>query len=370
MTRRDSNRAPTEQHPVHLEIRLLGTFQVTLNGKPLEGIRSDKTRALLAYLAVEVDQPHSREVLCTLLWGEHAEKAARASLRSSLSNLRRLLIDQQGSSLLLDFARYGVQLDIDSNTCWVDTAEFNTLIDACNVHAHQDLAHCPLCLSRLERAVALYQGDFLTGLPLTDTPVFNDWYVIQQERYHRYALWALETLATHFLSVGDYIRAQEYGQRQIALEPWREEAHQQLMQALALDGQRSAALAQYETCKQLLAEELGVEPTPETEMLYEGIRSGALMPQSWVNDVPGKLETWDGTRSFDSQVPPGVSDALRLATSGRQDDDSVVWITLRADAKDLTKFFHALHGALNEVGGTQLQAFLSTGARAPIALVD
>ncbi|MDH4135985.1 MAG: AAA family ATPase, partial [Anaerolineae bacterium] len=75
---------------------------------------------------------------------------------------------------------------------------------------------------------------------------------------------------------GQYEQAQSCAWRQVELEPWDEAAHQQLMRTLALSGQRSAALAQYETCRRLLAEELGVEPGKETTRLYEQIRNGKL----------------------------------------------------------------------------------------------
>ena len=74
-------------------IDLLGSFHLTENGKPLEGFRSDKARALLAYLATTPDSAHRRDVLTTLLWPTFSNTAARANLRNVLSNLRRLLPD-------------------------------------------------------------------------------------------------------------------------------------------------------------------------------------------------------------------------------------------------------------------------------------
>ena len=72
-------------------------------------------------------------------------------------------------------------------------------------------------------------------------------------------------------------------QRWLDVEPWDENAHRQLMRALALNGQRNLALAQYETCRCLLQEELGVEPGVETTTLYEQLRDGA--------DVQGPVPT-------------------------------------------------------------------------------
>ena len=74
----------------------------------------------------------------------------------------------------------------------------------------------------------------------------------------------------------DYERALRHAWRQVELEPWREAAHRQVMRLLALSDQRVAALAQFETCRRLLADELGVEPEAETAALYEQIRGGAF----------------------------------------------------------------------------------------------
>src|SRR5207253_7503432 len=76
---------------------------------------------------------------------------------------------------------------------------------------------------------------------------------------------------------GEYDQAYAAAARQVALDPWREEAHRQAMLALALSGQRSEALAHYARCRQVLVESLGTEPAAETVALYEQIQQdGAL----------------------------------------------------------------------------------------------
>lgn len=67
-----------------------------------------------------------------------------------------------------------------------------------------------------------------------------------------------------------------YARRELELEPWDEEAHRLLMRALANSGQRSAALGQYETCRRLLKQELGAEPSLETRELSESIKGGSF----------------------------------------------------------------------------------------------
>lgn len=342
---RDTRMPMIKQRTARLEIHLLGSFQATLDGAPLDGIRSDKTRALLAFLAVETGRAHNRGALSALLWGESSEQAARASLRSSLSNLRQCLIRRLTANddpPILDITRHSVRFDVDSDVCRIDVAEFEALMDACHTHSHQTLAHCPACIARLERAVELYQGDFLSGMTLADSPAFDEWRVIQQERYHQQMLIALEALAAHYVATGNLAQAQRVIRRQLALEPWREEAHRQLMHVLALDGQRSAALAQYEICRRLLADELGVEPTSGTQALYEEIRVGEL-----------------------AFAP------LTEHPAPRQIDDSVVWISLRPSANtDLDRLFNVLSGALVEFSDAKLHAFLPAGAQVPVPLAN
>lgn len=100
--------------------------------------------------------------------------------------------------------------------------------------------------------------------------------MLKREQFKRQLLAALRRLATAHEGRGEYGRALPYAYRQIELEPWQEQAHRQLMRLLALNGQRGVALAQYETCRRSLAEELGVEPAQETTRLYEQIRNGTL----------------------------------------------------------------------------------------------
>jgi hypothetical protein len=84
----------------------------------------------------------------------------------------------------------------------------------------------------------------------------------------------LTDLATYHERRGENAQMQRYAQRQIELEPWNEAAHRQVMRALVQSGERGAALAQYERCRRILADELGVEPDEATTALYQRIRDG------------------------------------------------------------------------------------------------
>ena len=84
---------------VHLSLSFLGPFQVTRDGQPITGFESSRVRALLAYLAVEADRPHSRESLVGLLWPDWPQPSATANLRQALANLRRAIGDRQTQPL-------------------------------------------------------------------------------------------------------------------------------------------------------------------------------------------------------------------------------------------------------------------------------
>lgn len=283
-----------------LKIRLLGPPQFVLDGEPITGFESDKVRALLAYLAVEANRPHRREALAALLWPESSTQAAKDNLRQALSNLRAAIGDraategggatgsrtatgdQDAATPFLLISRQTMQFDPHSDH-WLDVSAFDEL-------ARGSRAGAPgldrLRQARLERAVKAYRGEFLEGFTLGNSIAFEEWALFARERLHRLALDVLYHLTDAFLERGKYAPAQVYAQRQVELEPWREEAHRQLMRVLALGGQRSAALAQYETCRRIMVEKLGVEPAEETTALYGQILDGALFAQSSVSATP------------------------------------------------------------------------------------
>jgi WD40 repeat protein/DNA-binding SARP family transcriptional activator len=265
-----------------LSLSLLGTLQIALGGQPVSGFKSDKVRALLAYLAVEADRPHRREALAALLWPEMPDRASRGNLRDALSNLRQAIGDRDAIPPFLLIERNTIQFNSSSDHRF-DVAVFRELVetDRGDQPAHQQLAE----------AVALYRGGFLEGFSLKDSPAFDDWSLLTRERLQRQALLALSRLASYYEGQGEYRQASEYARRQVELEPWEEEAHRQLMRLLALSGQRGAALAQYESCRHLLAGELGVEPAEETIRLAEQIRDGTLEEPARVPSpaaVPGR----------------------------------------------------------------------------------
>jgi predicted ATPase/DNA-binding SARP family transcriptional activator len=276
-----------------------GPFRVTRGDQSVIGFESDKMRALLAYLLVEADHAHRRESLAALLWPEQTDSAARQSLRQSLYVLRHALTgvgvargerpgdDPDAESGPLLVTRQTVQRNPASDT-WCDVTLFHGLLTACRAHSrrpeHTD--RCIECIDRLQQAAELYRGDFLQGFLVNDCREFEEWMLLERETHHRQMLGVLARLADYYEAVGEHEHSLHFVWWLLKLEPWHEEAHRQAMRLLSRTGQRSAALAQYEVCRQTLAAELALEPARETTALYEHIRDAeterpkSLVPQA------------------------------------------------------------------------------------------
>ncbi len=241
-----------------LTFRLLGGLTISRAGHPVSGFHSRKERALLCYLAVTARR-HHRPFLAGLFWGDLSDSRALANLRRALSHLRGVA----GDHLLI--TRRTVVFDHDSDY-WLDVEAFEEQIGPYTSGQADEDAPRQVAL---REAVDLYRGDFLAGFHVKGCPTFEEWVLGEQERLRSLAVQALRTLVGLHRARGEYPPAIEYVRRLLALDPWREEAHRELMRLLALSGQRSAALAQYEVCRQVLETELGLEPLEETTALYE-----------------------------------------------------------------------------------------------------
>ena len=236
-------------------IRLLGPFQATRDDQVVH-VPSAKVRALLAFLAAEPDRPHTREALAEMLWPGRPEGAARANLRHTLAVLRKALDPRPGDGSppkpLLWVTRDTIQFNVEGDV-WVDAAAFAAAASAALSVARPHLV-------QLEAAIDVYRGPFLADLSLPDSASYEEWALVQREGYSRQALNVLHRLAEGYEQLGEYGRGLVHARRQLELEPWDEDAQRQVMRLLALDGQRDAALAQYEACRRVLAAELDVEP--------------------------------------------------------------------------------------------------------------
>jgi predicted ATPase/DNA-binding SARP family transcriptional activator len=264
-----------------LELTLFGSPDVRLHGRPVTGFRSSKAQALLYYLAV-TGRPHTRATLAGLLWGDQPDPAARVSLSKCLSNLHDLV----GEAVLIERQTIAFNRNCPYQ---LDTELFAAGVDA---------SPTPETLQPLHTALALYRGDFLEGFYVRDAPDFEQWVLVQRAHYREAVVQRVHALAAFADQHGDLPQAIAHTRRLLALEPWREEAHRQLLLLLARSGQRAAALAQFETCRKILDTELTVEPDAETMQVVNAIRAGEF----------DKVTRWQGDKvnGVQAATPKGV----------------------------------------------------------------
>jgi predicted ATPase/DNA-binding SARP family transcriptional activator len=211
-----------------------------------------KIESLLAYLVLHPEL-HAREKLAALIWGDSTDEQARNSLRNALSVLRKQLEDDL---LLVD--RETAQLS-PRFPLWVDAVEFKKQADALLASSTPSLDEVDL---------ALYRGDLLADF-------YDDWILSEREQYRLLHLETLLRLTQTARAQSEYPRAIEYAQRILQNDVANERAHQHLMFAHLANGNRAAALKQYEECRRALETELAVAPMPETTALYQWIRQAA-----------------------------------------------------------------------------------------------
>lgn len=311
-----------------LELTFLGTFKVTIDGRPVTKFRSSNVRGLLAYLALKGTQPVERETLTALFWPEQTERMARMNLRQTIYQLRKSLGDNKDESIFLLVDRRSVQLNPDADIR-VDVTRFLQAIE-------QD---------DIEAAGILFGGELLPGIS-NDSAVFEQWLTQERERINRLALDVLSKLTEAKLASADFTAAKDAALKQLKIEPWREMAHFQLMQALALSGEREAAIAQFEELEDLLEQELGRSPTQETFDLLIKIENNELGPTLGLTEL--------------NLPPPFQAPAVPDYLTGRDDEIEIISNLLTAEVG--RKEIVALVG-MGGIGKTTLAAAVANRLR-------
>jgi DNA-binding SARP family transcriptional activator len=247
---------------VLLSVQLLGQLEVRVGDVVVEDWPSGRGRSLFKYLVTHRNPWPRREQLMAVFWPEAAPAAARNSLNVAVHGLRRAFRDSAGVQVVvLEDGTYrlapGLLLSLD-----VDEFEPHAAAGQ-RLHAAGDLAGA---VAEYERALALYQGDFLADDP------YEDWPVMTREHLLLSYLDVLDRLS------GLYFDRQQYG-ASVALcrllvdrDRCREDAHRRLMRCFARQGQPHLALRQYQACADALDQDLGVDPEPATAALAQQIR--------------------------------------------------------------------------------------------------
>ena len=271
---------PRASHQYHLY--LLGAFRIEKNSRAIR-FPTRKVESLLAYLVL-FPKAHSREKLAALFWGDSTDEQARHSLLTALATIRKKL----GDVLLAD--RETVQLNPDTSI-WADVREFEKIGD-------WRLEISGSSISNLQSLLSLYRGDLLTDF-------YDDWIFPERERLRRLYLDTLLAVVQRFRSTSQYERAVECARKILVTDPANEKAHQHLMFCHAAMGNRSTALKQYDECARLLHDELGVEPSSETDALRERIQAeltGAKSPEALMTNLPHPLTSFIGRERESAEI--------------------------------------------------------------------
>jgi DNA-binding SARP family transcriptional activator len=317
---------PSAKTRAGLRLRLLGGLHAEWDGKPVV-LESNKNAALLVYLAV-TRAPQTRAKLAGLFWCDWDEAQARHYLSRALWDIARRIPTQPP---VLIPTPQTVAFNPQSPH-WIDVEEFERIADLSRA-----------ALSNLQSAIALCRGDFLDGVFLNDCPEFETWMTTQRARLRELAIDALTRLLADSIAQGraGYPAGIAYARRLLDLEPWHEESHRQLMLLLARTGQRSAALAQYETCRRALTNELKVTPSPETTRLYERIRAAEAAPAP---RLPPQPTPFLGRERELAEIARLLAHpSCRLLTLVGPGGVGKTRLALEAAAQSATEFLHGVH---------------------------
>jgi len=230
-----------------LELALLGPPEVRLDGVPWRP-PTRKSVALLAILAADGSVPRGR--LCALLWPELDESPARRNLRRELARLREGGLE---AAIRVDGDRLALEADVR-----VDVAAFRRIVG-----------------TDAGAGLGAWRGPFCDGLQVADAPELDAW--LRDRRSELLALRqdALARSAAAHEEAGRPRQALEQVRRLLADDPVQEQQHRAAMRLHAALGEREAALAQYDHCREVLAAELGLVPMAETEALVASLRGAS-----------------------------------------------------------------------------------------------
>jgi class 3 adenylate cyclase len=238
-----------EMPPV--EVRLLGTLEVGVEGRPVE-LRRQKQRALLALLALRAGEVVSTDRLVDELWGESPPRTAIGSLQNLVSELRKVL----GANALITRPP-GYLLDVDRDA--VDAHRFERLAREARDAAPRERA------ALLREALKLWRGPALADVQLEHSSAS------EPARLEELRLAAWEDRLEAEIEVGQHGAAVGELESLVAKHPLRERAVGLLMLALYRAGRQAEALEAYRRSRERLVDELGIDPSPELQRLEQAI---------------------------------------------------------------------------------------------------
>ncbi len=258
-----------------LHLSLLGV-PVVKHGERTLNFSTRKALALLVYLAVE-GGTHTRKTLSESFWPELDAEHGRAALRATLLELRKLLERShepgERAHLQVEHDMLGIEQGsqpiLDLRLVESVSKQAGRLVEPFKEQAGEEL------LAQLEQATRLARGPFLAGFTLRDSQFFDDWTRQHREYWHLRVHQLFDALSKLYERAGDGEHASETVSRWLSFDPLNEEGYRRLMRLRFSQGDRAGALRAYANGRAVLADQLQVEPEPETVALAKRIRHTA-----------------------------------------------------------------------------------------------
>lgn len=236
-----------------LDVHLLGSFRLTWGDQPVASFAQARLQYLLAYLLLHPRIPISRRQVAFTFWPDTSDEQSLSNLRTLLYRLRDALPDSQ---CFLEIDRHAVTWRGDAG-CVSDVAEFETALNRA-AQGTQSTA----TIAALQAAINAYGGDLLPDC-------YDEWIIPQRERLRQAFYQALERLIALQEERRLYPSAIQNTQRLLRLDPLNEAGHRHLMRLHLANGDRASALRTYHRNATVLRRELGVDPGPTTQALYQ-----------------------------------------------------------------------------------------------------
>jgi predicted ATPase/DNA-binding SARP family transcriptional activator/Tfp pilus assembly protein PilF len=255
----------------YLSVKCFGGLVLNLDGRPLTGFETDKSKALLIYLAIESERELTRRQLASLLWPDDSEDCALHNLRQTLSSLRKTFIKASASVEVILADRNNIRINPDVQI-WVDCLAFKTEMQRAlsyyQNHARNGFIHVLI----LERCMDLFTGKFLSDFVINKSCLFEEWMTLTSEEYNLLAIQGFSLLAIYHERRAEYQQAIEYLARVSALCPWDETIRDRIIRLLGVDHQWAAAKKHYKLLQHYMKIELGgVSPTIDSQNLYKQV---------------------------------------------------------------------------------------------------
>lgn len=261
-----------------LQLRLLGQFQVQVEGKPVV-IPSRAAQSLLAFLILNSGIAHRREKLAGMLWPDMSDDGARRNLRHELWRLRKALsANQTVPAEYIISEELAIRFNPDAEY-WLDVAQLE------RAPAPGD------SLGDWIGRAALYRGELLPGF-------YDDWVGPERDRVQATFETRMDELLRRLIQEERWLTAIEWAERWIAVGHTPEAAYRALMLAHSAQGETSKIALDYERCAEALRADLDIEPSNETRALYEKLTHEELTSPAQLETSPAIFVQSSGTVTF------------------------------------------------------------------------